>query len=348
MASPPGAFDNSLGPPDILLHMLPTTAIELEHVRLPVGDRLVAVERELRGMVPSGFGALDEVGEYLFARSGKLLRPTLLLLANGVGGRPTEDAVKLGAIVELLHVATLVHDDAVDHSARRRGRPSVNHRWTHQVAIIAGDYLYSRAVIEVVALGRLEQVSLLAHTANRMTVGEMRQLVLHDGLDFTRQDYERLCEHKTASLMSAACELGTLSGVPRYRAALREYGHHLGMAFQIVDDLLDYTSPTQITGKPRGQDLQEHKVTLPLIAALPKMDWRERRAVEALFEDPEPSAEAVREIVELVDACGGVAAAREEARSRAEKARDQLGGLPLDPCVESLALAVDYVVERVR
>ena len=253
--------------------MLPTTAIDLEQVRLPVADRLLAVERELRGMAPSGFEALDEVGDYLFARSGKLLRPTLLLLADGVGGRPSPDAVKLGAIVELLHVATLVHDDAVDHSARRRGRPTVNHRWTHQVAIIAGDYLYSRAVIEVVALGKLERVALLADTANRMTIGEMRQLVLHDGLDFTREDYERLCEHKTASLMSAACELGTLSGAPQYREALRAYGHHLGMAFQIVDDLLDYSSSTRVMGKPRGQDLQEHKVTLPLIAALPKMEW---------------------------------------------------------------------------
>ena len=328
--------------------MLPTTAIDLEHVRLPVADRLVAVERELRGMAPSGFDALDEVGDYLFARSGKLLRPTLLLLADGVDGHPSVEAVKLGAIVELLHVATLVHDDAVDHSARRRGRPTVNHRWTHQVAIIAGDYLYSRAVIEIVALGSLEPVALLAATANRMTIGEMRQLVLHDGLDFTREDYEKLCEHKTASLMSAACELGALSGAPQHRVALRAYGHHLGMAFQIVDDLLDYSSSTRVLGKPGGQDLQEHKVTLPLIAALPKMEWEERRAVEALFADPEPSREAVQEIVDLVEAHGGVEAAREEARSRASRAWEQLRTLPEGPCLEALSLAVDYVVERVR
>ncbi|WP_420635282.1 polyprenyl synthetase family protein [Candidatus Palauibacter sp.] len=328
--------------------MLPITTIGLEQVRLPVRDRLDAVEQELRGMVPSGFGALDEVGEYLFARSGKLLRPTLLLLADGVAGRPPTDAVKLGAIVELLHVATLVHDDAVDHSARRRGRPTVNHRWTHQVAIIAGDYLYSRAVIEVAALGKLEPVSILAHTANRMTIGEMRQLVLHDGLDFSRADYEKLCEYKTASLMSAACELGTLPGALEYRGALRVYGHHLGMAFQIVDDLLDYTSSTEIMGKPPGQDLQEHKVTLPLIAALPKMGWVERRAVEALFEDAAPSSAAVREIVDLVEAHGGVESARDEARSRASRARDQLEGLPPGPCLDALGSAVDYVVERVR
>lgn len=323
------------------------TAVGLEHVRLPVRDRLHAVERELRGMIPSGLGELDEVGDYLFQRSGKLLRPTLLLLADGVAGRPSAEAVKLGAIVELLHVATLVHDDAVDHSARRRGLPSINHQWTHQIAIITGDYLYSRAVIEVSALGRLELVSLLARTANRMTVGEMRQLVLHDRLDFTRKDYEDLCEYKTASLMSTACELGTLAGAPEHRDALRRYGHHLGMAFQIVDDLLDYTSSTEVMGKPPGQDLQEHKVTLPLIAALPKMGWNERQAVEALFGDPEPSAAAVREIVDLVAARGGVDSARDEARSRADRARDQLDGLPPGPCLDALRAAVDYVVERV-
>ena len=328
--------------------MPPATAVGLEYVRLPVRDRLRAVKRELRDMVPSGFGELDEVGDYLFQRSGKLLRPTLLLLADGVAGRPSTEAVKLGAIVELLHVATLVHDDAVDHSARRRGLPTVNHRWTHQVAIITGDYLYSRAVIEASALGSLELVSILARTANRMTVGEMRQLVLHDRLDFTRDDYEDLCEYKTASLMSAACELGTLSGAPEHRDALRGYGHHLGMAFQIVDDLLDYTSSTEIMGKPPGQDLQEHKVTLPLIAALPKMDWAERRAVEALFADPEPSPDAVREIVDLVAAHGGVDSARDEARSRAGLAREQLDGLPPGPCLEALRTAVDYVVDRVR
>lgn len=328
--------------------MLPTATIGLEYVRLPVKDRLRAVEGELRDMVPSGFGALDEVGEYLFQRSGKLLRPTLLLLADGIAGRPSREAVKLGAIVELLHVATLVHDDAVDHSTRRRGRPTVNHRWTHQVAIIAGDYLYSRAVIEVAALDKLELVAILARTANRMTVGEMRQLVLHDGLDFTRRDYEDLCEYKTASLMSAACELGTLSGAPEHRESLRDYGHHLGMAFQIVDDLLDYTSSTEVMGKPPGQDLQEHKVTLPLIAALPKMDWSERGAVEALFADPEPSAGAVREILDLVERRGGVESARQEASSRAGRAREQLDGLPSGPCLDALRTAVDYVVERVR
>jgi octaprenyl-diphosphate synthase len=299
-------------------------------------------------MVPAGFEELDEVGEYLFARPGKLFRPTLLLLSNGVGGRPARHAVKLAAIVELLHVATLVHDDAVDHSARRRGMPTVNERWTHQVSIILGDYLYSRAVIEITALGDLEPIAILAGTANRMTIGEMRQLVSHDHLQFSREDYDLLCECKTASLLSAACELGALAGEVGARDALHEYGYHLGMAFQITDDLLDYTSPEAVTGKPGGQDLREHKVTLPLIAALPRMSAQERGRVERLFENPEPGSEIVSDVIEIVDRCGGLDSARENARKAAARAREQLAGLPDNDCLAALRSAVDYVVDRER
>ncbi len=328
--------------------MLPTAHVQLDEIKAPVRDRLALVERSLLGLVPSGFESLDEVGEYLFSRSGKLFRPTLLLLSSGVGGRSDDSAIRLAAIVELLHVATLVHDDAVDHSVRRRGMPTVNDRWTHQVAIIAGDYLYSRAVIEITDLGRLEPIAILARTANQMTVGEMRQLVLHDRLDFTRADYDRLCECKTASLFRAACELGAMAGVESYRPALGGYGYHLGMAFQIIDDLLDYTATAEVTGKPSGQDLQEHKVTLPLIAALPALSAAERRRVEALFEDARPDGEAVADVIEMVDRHGGLEAAAREARSRADRARECLAGLVEDDCLAALHAAVDYVVERVR
>ena len=328
--------------------MLSTASVQLEEIRDPVKEQLEEVERVLIGMIPSGFDHMDQVGRYLFARSGKLFRPTLLLLTNAVNGRTSEDAVRLGAIVELLHVATLVHDDAVDHSAKRRGRPTVNDRWTHQVAIIAGDYLYSRAVIEVTALGRLEPIALLANTANQMTIGEMRQLVLHDGLDFTRDDYDCLCEYKTASLIAAACELGAMVGAPEHRGALRAYGFHLGMAFQMVDDLLDYAAPAAMTGKPSGQDLHEHKVTLPLIAALARMDREEEAMVEALFADPEPAEADVEAVVELVDRNGGLDEARDHAREQADRARDCLKGLPEGEPLEALRLAVDYVAERVR
>jgi octaprenyl-diphosphate synthase len=328
--------------------MLKTRSSALSFVRGPIQERLDRVAGELEAMVPAGFDLIDEVNEYLFANHGKMFRPTLLLLANEVGDRPTPEAVKLGAIVELLHVATLVHDDAVDHSVRRRGMPTVNARWTHQVAIIMGDYLYSRAVIEITELGDIEATKLLAHTANLMTVGEMRQLVSHDALQFSRADYNLLCECKTASLLATACELGAMSGAPGYREPLRGYGYELGMAFQIIDDLLDYTSSVEVTGKPRGQDLREHKVTLPLIAALERMSASDTALVERLFDDPEPSGDLVDEVIAAVVAAGGIEAARAEADRVAGRARERLGELPGGPACEALSLAVDYVVKRKR
>lgn len=328
--------------------MLEVTFSNLEAVKVPVEDRLLRVERALEAMVPAAFPPIDEVSGYLLSLRGKLLRPTLLLLANDVGGRSSEKAVKLGAIVELLHVATLVHDDSVDHSVRRRGMPTVNARWTHQVAVIMGDYLYSRAVIEITALGNVEWIHLLARTANRMTIGEMRQLVAHDALDFSREDYFRLCDCKTASLMAVSCELGALAGEPAFRSRLRDFGFRFGLAFQITDDLLDYTSQPAITGKPTGQDLREHKGTLPLIEALPRMSSSERAVVEELFSDPDPSDDLVMEVIGAVERNGGLEAARAAARTLAEEARERLAGLPSGPGLEALEIAVDYVVSRGR
>ena len=181
-------------------------------------------------------------------------------------------------MVELIHLATLVHDDSVDHSVLRRGMPTINSLFSHQVSVIMGDYLYSRAVIELVRLDDLEPLRVLSRVTNEMTVGEMRQLLAHDPLEFSEEQYDLLIRAKTASLVSGACEIGALRAAPAERAALRRFGEALGMAFQIVDDLLDYTERGQsVTGKPSGSDLREHKVTLPLIAALPRMGEAGRR-----------------------------------------------------------------------
>ena len=326
--------------------MLEAAPPVLQSLKDPVADRLEAVRERIVDMVDPEFDPLGEVSEYLLEMRGKLLRPTLLLLANEVGGRPDDRAVTVGAVVELVHVATLVHDDAVDHSARRRGMPTVNARWTHQVAIIMGDYLYSRSVIEMSRLGDVEAIELLATAANRMTVGEMRQLTAHDALDFGEDDYYRLCRCKTASLMSAACELGAMFGVPEHRDPLGRYGYELGMAFQITDDLLDYTAPARVTGKPSGQDLREHKVTLPLIAALPRLENGERRTVETLFDEPEPSDAMVAEVVDIVERRGGLEHAREKAAEFVARARRRLEDLPAGPAVDTLARAAEFVERR--
>lgn len=328
--------------------MLRTAPPKLSEIQAPIRSRLDAVFDEVRRIVVADFDAVAEINEYLLQARGKLFRPSLLLLCNEVGGRPRKEAETLGAVIELIHLATLVHDDAVDHSVLRRGMPTVNALWSHQVAIIMGDYLYSRSVSELARMGDIEPIKVLAQASNAMSIGEMRQLTSHDTLQFGATDYYRLIDCKTASLMSSACELGALTGAPEHRGALARYGHDLGMAFQIVDDLLDYTSDESVTGKPSGLDLREHKVTLPLIAILPSLSAAERQELEAFFREPEPSDEAIAGVIGLVRERGGLDYAREKALEYARRAGEALEGLPGGPALDALRDSIVYVTERRR
>ncbi len=313
-----------------------------------VADLLEEVQGDLKRIIISDFDLIEEINEYLLLMRGKLFRPTLLLLSNRVGGNPSDDAVTLAAVVELVHLATLVHDDAVYHSVLRRGLPTVNALWTHQIAIIMGDYLYSRSVTELTRLGRLDAVAVLADAANEMSIGEMRQLTSYDALAFTEADYYRLIASKTASLMSAACEMGALSGVNEFRKPLALFGHHLGMAFQIADDLLDYTGSEAITGKPSGHDLRERKVTLPLVGAMRKVSDAESREIRDFFTLVEAADEEIDRVIEIVHDRGGLAYASERADLYAGRAWEALDSLPEDPAVDALRDAVTYAVGRDR
>ena len=326
--------------------MLRTRTPHLSQIQLPVRDELERVVGELRRIVLSDFPAIGEVNDHLLWSRGKLFRPTLLLLSNRVGDEPAEQAVTLAAIVELVHLATLVHDDAVDHSVLRRGMPTVNALWNHQTAIIMGDYLYSRSISALAGLGRVDLIAVLAHAANEMSVGELRQLSSCDALAFTERDYDRLISSKTASLMSAACELGAAAGAARYRDALSAYGHALGMAFQVADDLFDYTQTEAAVGKPTGQDLREHKVTLPLIAAMREMAAADRAAVEAFFADPVPAEDGIEAVSRLVREHGGLEYARTRALAFGDQATEALMDVPDGPATRALRTAVAYVVER--
>ena len=324
------------------------TPPKLSAIQALVREPLERVGDEIRRIVLSDFDHIEEVNEHLLFMRGKLFRPTLLLLSSRADGQEGEDALTLGAVVELVHLATLVHDDAVDHSALRRGLPTVNALWTHQVAVIMGDYLYSRGVSELARIGNLDALAVLANAANEMSVGEMRQLTSYDALDFTEDDYYRLIAAKTASLMSAACEMGAISGAPEYREALGRYGHNLGMAFQIADDLLDYTGSEAVTGKPTGHDLRERKVTLPLVSALERVSDAEDQEVRAFFTRIDPTDEEIARIVEIVVGRGGLEYARQVAGRYADQACEALESLPDGPAITSLLDSVRYAVDRVR
>lgn len=321
---------------------------KLSAIQAPVRDSLDRVGDEIRRIVVSDFEHIQEVNEHLLFMRGKLFRPTLLLLASRVRRRENPDTLTLAAVVELVHLATLVHDDAVDHSALRRGLPTVNSLWTHQVAIIMGDYLYSRGVSELTRIGDLEALAVLANAANEMSVGEMRQLTSYDALDFSETDYYRLIAAKTASLMSASCEMGAIAGAPELREPLARYGHNLGMAFQIADDLLDYTGTEAVTGKPTGHDLRERKVTLPLVGALARASESEDREIRSFFTRVDPTDEEIGRIIDIVVDREGLEYASQSAARYAGLAREALAGLPEGPVVDALLDAISYAVDRRR
>jgi octaprenyl-diphosphate synthase len=320
--------------------------VTLAGIQQPVREDLDAVFGELGRIVRSDFPMIQDVNAHLLRIRGKLFRPTLLLLSARASDRMAPRKLTLGACVELIHVATLVHDDSVDHSPLRRGQPTVNALFSHQIAVIMGDYLYSRAIIELVNQGDVEPLRIMSRVTNEMTVGEMRELEAYDALDYSEAAYTRLIQAKTASLMSGACEVGSVDAPAGQRQLLRNYGLLLGMAFQITDDVLDYTESERVTGKPSGLDLKEHRITLPLIAALPRMSDTERGRVSALMGHPEPEDALVAEVMALVHERGGVDAARGQAQAYAEQAMEALATLPRSPARDALADGITYAVER--
>lgn len=342
------ATARSIPDPDNTAQPLTTSVPTLAEIQAPISDRLDRVVDEFRRILVSDFEGVAEINEYLLQIRGKLFRPGLLLLCDQIDGRPTEEAETLAAVVELVHLATLVHDDAVDHSVMRRGMPTVNAIWSHQVSIIMGDYLYSRSISELARLGSIEPVSILAAASNSMSVGELRQLASCEALEFTDADYYQLIECKTASLISAACELGVLFRDEELRSRMRSFGYQLGMAFQIADDLLDYTADAAVLGKPAGLDLREHKVTLPLIAALPHLSAAEQERIESFFDNEEVDEDEIPAIIEIVEGHGGLEYAKGKALEFARKANDALDGLPPGPAVEALRQSVTYAIERRR
>jgi octaprenyl-diphosphate synthase len=326
----------------------PTAGVTLAALQASLKPRLEVVQGELRRIIESDFGLIAEVNGHLLQMQGKMFRPTVLLLANEAAAAPDDRVEILAAVVELIHLATLVHDDSVDHSVLRRGMPTINALFSHQVSVIMGDYLYSRAVVELTRLGDIEPLRVLSRVTNEMTVGEMRQLMAHEPLAFSEAEYDLLIRAKTASLLSGACDLGALRASPRERAALRGFGEALGMAFQIVDDLLDYTGEETVTGKPSGNDLREHKVTLPLIFALGRLAADARREVGTLMATPEPSDQQIARVIGFVADAGGLEYARQRAHRLAERAERELDPLPPSPARETLRDSIAYVLDRRR
>ncbi len=318
----------------------------LRDIQAPVRQRLDDVAAEMQRIVTENLPIIREVSAHLLQMRGKMFRPTLALLSSGASGTPESRGTVLAAVVELMHLATLVHDDSVDHSALRRGLPTVNSMFSHQVSVIMGDFLYSRALTALVEMGDLEILRIVTNVANELTIGEMRQLSAVESLSFGEEDYYQLIRAKTASLIAGACESGALCGAAEFREPLAQFGDRLGMAFQIADDILDYTEDESVTGKPGGLDLREHKVTLPLIAALPRLNAVERERIETLFRTESPGDGLVSDAIAIVEKAGGLEYARRQGERFAREAESALRGLPQSPVRAALTDSIAYVMER--
>jgi len=318
----------------------------LQRIQQPIRGRLDAVSEEMKRTVASDAPLVGQISAHLMGMRGKMLRPTLVLLASATDEKPEPAAVTLAAAVELIHLATLVHDDAIDHSILRRGMPTLNSLFSHQISVIMGDFLYSTALTRLVALGNLGALEALTRASTEMTIGELRQLAVTNPLEFSEEDYFALIRAKTASLMSAACEIGALAGASAYREPLARFGELLGMAFQITDDLIDYTEAAATAGKPTGLDLKEHKVTLPLIAALRVMPQPARSRVESLFASEAPDDDSIGEVIGIVADNGGLEYAREAGSRFAVEAEKTLEALPDTVARSALIDSISYVMER--
>ncbi len=322
--------------------------LALSGIQAPVSREVEQVLEHIRTVAASDFPLIDQVGSYLMRVPGKLLRPTLLLLSARATGALGGQAIPMGAAVEMVHLASLAHDDAVDHAALRRGRPTLNALWNHEVAVLMGDYLFSRAIIELADLGDIDALRVLSRAAAQMSAGEFREILSYDDLSYSRAEYLRMISAKTASLISAACQLGAIHTGGRHAESLGRYGHNLGMAFQIADDLLDYEGAQDVTGKPPGLDVQGRKVTLPLVGALRRMSDSEVEEVRSIFTLTRPDQAAARRVLELVRENGGLEYARAQSLAYADKAVAELEGLPPGRAVESLRGAAWYAVRRCR
>ncbi|HEV3469927.1 MAG TPA: polyprenyl synthetase family protein [Pyrinomonadaceae bacterium] len=314
-----------------------------------VAPELALVEQEFERQARSNIQVIAYIGDYLRASGGKRVRPALTLLsAAAVGGEAARpNVVRMATVMEFLHTATLVHDDIIDNAETRRNRPSINSRFGNQTAVLMGDWLYMSAFETSLQERSLPVLDILTRVTRKMTEGELLQLTLIGRTDVTEEQYFDVLRRKTAYLFSACCEIGAIlgGGSPREQEALRDYGLNLGTAFQLVDDLLDFTSSDGRLGKPAGVDLLEGKVTLPLIHLL-EAEPRMRRAVQQVMRDGSYVGHPRPTFLRAAEQTGALRRARARANEYADAAVAALGALRPSEFADALRSIPSYILER--
>ena len=320
--------------------------MNIEEIRSLVSDDLAAVDRLIRARLKSEVALVDQVSTYIIASGGKRLRPLLVLLAARAAGYQGSRHVDAAAIIEFIHTATLLHDDVVDGSSKRRGQDTANEVWGNETSVLVGDFLYSRAFQMMADLDTLAVMRVMADATNTIAEGEVLQLLNAHDPETTEQRYLAVIYRKTARLFEAGAEIAALlAGAPDVqRQALARYGKHLGTAFQLIDDVLDYRASPDERGKNLGDDLAEGKPTLPLIHALQHGNQEQRELIRLAV--AQGGLSQLAGITEAIESTGGLEYTARLARAEADSALSALAGLPETPYSAALRTLAHFAVER--
>jgi octaprenyl-diphosphate synthase len=321
--------------------------LNLNEIILPIKEELKVFNKEFRTAIRSNVGLVDTIARYILRQKGKKIRPILVLLSAKACGGINQSTYHAAALVELLHTATLIHDDVVDNADTRRGIASINATWKNKVAVLMGDYLLSRGLLLSLLNNEFDFLKFSSVAVKRMSEGELLQIQKSRQLDMDEETYFRIISDKTASLISTCCEMGAASATNNQEIVshLRNFGEYLGMAFQIRDDVLDYEGKKALLGKPIGGDIKERKVTLPLIYAFKEAPKKTAKRVLRLLKNGK-SGSRIQEVIKFAEEYGGIARAREKASEFVISARNELREIDDSDAKSSLLNLTEFVVER--
>lgn len=321
--------------------------MELSEIAKPIQHHLQAFDDVFKKSIRSKVGLVDLVTKYIVRQKGKKVRPILVLLSADLCGGVNESTYRGATLVEILHTATLIHDDVVDDADTRRGIASINAVWKNKIAVLMGDYLLAKGLLLSLEHDEFRFLKITSTSVRRMSEGEIHQIQKSRKLDMDEETYLRIIGDKTASLLATCCEIGASSATTTsdHLTRLSQYGESVGLAFQIRDDLLDYVGRRSITGKPTGLDLSEKKLTLPLIYSFTKAPKKESNEILAMIRNGGKKMN-VKKILEFVEKHGGIHYSSQKALHYASVAKEQLSCFPDSPAKQSLLSFADFTVER--
>jgi len=323
-------------------------SLRLEEIKAPIAREMEEFEQKFRASMYTRVLLLDKIMHYIVKRKGKQMRPMFIFLSAGTCGKITESTFRGASLIELVHTATLVHDDVVDDSNYRRGFFSINALWKNKIAVLVGDFLLSRGLNLTIEHKEFELLRIINGAVNEMSEGELLQMEKARHLDISEDVYYQIIRQKTASLIASCCAVGaTSAGADTdHIEKMRAFGQNIGMAFQIKDDLFDYSDDE--IGKPVGIDIKEKKMTLPLIHSLSKSSWLEKRRIIRIVKNESDKPKKVREVIEFVRKAGGIEYAKESMERYYQQALKLLDDFPSSDYKTSLVKLVEFTINRVK